>query len=302
MAFQHMDATKFQSLDQYLSEKRELHLKHLERHMKELSNNINLSGNMEDIELDEEDEGVREKELIAKILENRSTYQDISVDLPISHDIFCPILDSVERRQKLAECAGLAEQDLDLSESAEIEEICKSRGVCGCTCKEKGIACKSDTCACFSNGIGCQQERPRFPCSCILKWCKNPHGMKRFDTKGVIGHLKEVLSLSKINGVDFRSKVLDTEEQLKTNKRKSSPRRKYKNKRKKVTSTAPTSTQKLASYGKSLRSNSKLAPTVIQEQIKRTESKQTLSPTSSQSTTSSQELSQQIAVNLISQL
>ncbi len=324
MSLQHIDSKKFTSLDDYLMQKRELHLKHLEKKCKEISV-LNISGNIED-ELETSDDGSQDREQIMYILENRNKYQNIDTDLPISSDIFCPVLDSDERRQKLLECSGLTSDDFDSEESRDIIDIYNSRDVCGCSCKEKGAACNRDTCSCYANGIGCQQEKFKFPCSCTLKWCKNPNGMKRFDTKGVSNHLKKVLIAGNSYGEDFDKVKKDVCDEVNIKKRKSSPRRKFTNKRKKkatiliVTPNTDQDQVQFSSISKSLRSNSKKAALIKIEKTQselvsksplpppppKLEEQQTLSPTSSQSSSSStfsQELAQKpLSVNLINQL
>jgi hypothetical protein len=328
MSFEHIDSKKFNSLDEYLAKKRESHLKHLEKQIKEI-NNLNISGNIEDIELDVGEDVAQERDVIIHILENRTKYQNIDNELPISNDIFCPILEPYERRQKLFECSGLTEDEIDIDETREIDEIVESRKVCGCSCKEKGIACQRETCSCYANGIGCQQEKFKFPCSCTLKWCKNPNGMKRFDTKSVSNHLKKVLSAGKSYGEDlFNTGTIKKEvsNEVNVKKRKSSPRRKYTNKRKKKTEVIVTTTPNsedqdlLSSISKSLRSNSKrvasskieknepitkseipsfspLVPNMLE--LEQQKEQQAVSPSSSQSSIFSQE---PISVNLINQL
>jgi hypothetical protein len=146
-------------------------------------------------ELNNEDQDYIKK--INDILSKKDVYEsDINSELPISSDIFCPILSPNERISKLAEF-GYSESDLDLSESNEIFDIKQARIVnVGCKCKQMNMVCgeNGDLCSCASNGIQCQLDKTRFPCECTLKKCKNPFGIKRFDQKTVIKHKMTVLS------------------------------------------------------------------------------------------------------------
>ncbi len=77
---------------------------------------------------------------ILKIVSNKSDYEDINVDLPISSDLFSPILNAEQRVAKLVE-EGYSESDIDNDESLEILEIQESREVVGCKCGQSGLSC-----------------------------------------------------------------------------------------------------------------------------------------------------------------
>jgi hypothetical protein len=234
MSLGHIETKNFETLDEYETNKRQDHLIILEKRHNELNvESLSLSEKSFE-ELKIHDAESQEKDRIRQILENREKFLDISVDLPDFADLFCPILSVDDRRQKLIECSDLAEEDFDANESKENEAIHLSRQVCGCSCKEKGIACQSETCSCFLNGIGCEQKKTRFPCSCILKYCKNPNGMKRFDFKAITSNLNKVLDLYKKNGLDFQT-TNEEEHGLvkKTTKRKRLSKNKFTTKRKK---------------------------------------------------------------------
>ncbi len=59
-------------------------------------------------------------------------------------------------------------------------------------------------CSCYANGIGCQVDKPRYPCHCTVKNCKNPFGLKRFNQQAVFKHLQTTLN-------KFRNGTLTTE-------------------------------------------------------------------------------------------
>jgi len=131
---------------------------------------------------------------ILNIVSKREEYEDIEVDLPINMDLFCPILSPAERRAKLIE-AGLIEDQIDPTESNEILEILESREHTGCICSKYGLDCgpENEFCSCYVNGIGCQIDKPRYPCHCTAKKCKNPNGLKRFNQKAVLMHCQQIL-------------------------------------------------------------------------------------------------------------
>ena len=178
MNYKHSHIEKFETLDDYFKFKRRVHLNKLEKELNQVTN--------ENEELDNEDKDYINK--INEILNKKNVYEnDINIDLPISSDVFCPILSPNERINKLAEF-GYSTSDLDLTESNEILDIKQARIVnVGCKCKQMNMVCGE-------NGIQCQLDKTRFPCECTLKKCKNPNGIKRFDQKTVVKHRMTVLS------------------------------------------------------------------------------------------------------------
>ena len=187
MNYKHSHIEKFETLDDYFKFKRSVHLNKLEKELNQVTN--------ENEELDNEDKDYINK--INEILNKKNVYEnDINIDLPISSDVFCPILSPNERINKLAEF-GYSTSDLDLTESNEILDIKQARIVnVGCKCKQMNMVCgeNGDLCSCAANGIQCQLDKTRFPCECTLKKCKNPNGIKRFDQKTVVKHRMTVLS------------------------------------------------------------------------------------------------------------
>ena len=77
---------------------------------------------------------------ILRIVSNRSDYEHIDIELPVSSDIFSPILSAEERNAKLIE-EGHSESDIDKNESKEILEIQESRETVGCKCGQYGLSC-----------------------------------------------------------------------------------------------------------------------------------------------------------------
>ena len=200
MAFNHTERQNFRTIDDFMVHKRKDHLSRLELEAKHDENELK-SYDLVSAFLDTPDKAspmndsaIEEKHKIITVVNNKDLFASIDVELPVNMEIFCPILTPEERRKKLDECG--AAEPIDETEAAEINEIKKSRLVCGCRCKEMDMICgeNGDLCSCFANGISCQLDKIKYPCSCSIKRCKNPFGMKRFDAKGVIKHLQEVLS------------------------------------------------------------------------------------------------------------
>lgn len=77
---------------------------------------------------------------ILAVVSNKKNYESIDVDLPVSNDLFCPILNNAERYEKLFE-EGLSETEIDKTEAEEIMEIHESREVTGCKCGQLGLEC-----------------------------------------------------------------------------------------------------------------------------------------------------------------
>jgi cysteine/serine-rich nuclear protein len=178
MTFKHTEKIVYQSLDHFSKYKRNEHLNKLEDFK---ANNEN------DKQDPEECDEFSSKVMF--VLNDKSAYENHEVEFPANMDlIFCPILSPDKRRSKLIE----NEQEIDEEESGEILDIRKSRLVCGCQCKDS--ICNKETCSCYANGIQCQLDRSKYPCSCLIKKCNNPNGLKKFDLHSVIKRSKQVLS------------------------------------------------------------------------------------------------------------
>ena len=249
MSFHHTSFKQFDSLDDFFKYKRKKHLSKLEEISKDIKSKLNENDtiNMDkskdktklDIVEDEEDEEFNQK--IFDILLNKSQYEDHNVALPINMDIFCPILDPLERRNKLSE---FGKGVVDESESVEINEIRVSREDCGCKCSKVGflLCADNESCPCYGNGIGCQIDKTKFPCGCTLKRCKNPFGLKRFDMAAVRKHQQKILNSNTINDNDDLSNPNDepkkkakvTEKKTKKRKSKKSNYSAPQNKRRKI--------------------------------------------------------------------
>lgn len=192
MKFNHECVETFSSLDQYLKYKRKCDLDKLENYLNSKSqpSSTDLSVNVNELQV--------KMEKLKSVLENKKYYEEnVDLELNIDPDILCPILNTTERKEKLFEC-GVDLADLDAQStadgskgSADENEIKNSRRVCGCQCK--GICGVDENCSCFANGINCQLDRIKFPCSCSVKRCHNPFGLKRFDFKSVMQHTKSIL-------------------------------------------------------------------------------------------------------------
>lgn len=87
-----------------------------------------------------------------------------------------------ERRRRMLQRSGyVIENDSVLAD----HNIRLNREHCGCTCQ--GI-CYPETCACYTNGIGCQVDRLSFPCGCQRDQCWNPNGRTSFNVERVKNH------------------------------------------------------------------------------------------------------------------
>lgn len=192
MSFKHSHTLEFNQIEDYLKFKRKNHLEKLDEEKEKILLDLNVEllseSDFFDLDSDLDDESRK----IIEITSNKEQFENINIDLPINMDLFCPILNPIERRDKLTECGVI---EIDESESKEIKQIKKSREICGCKCTQLGVQCgTNELCTCFSNGIGCQLDKTKFPCDCTVRKCKNPFGLKRFDQKSVLKHYKEVFS------------------------------------------------------------------------------------------------------------
>ncbi|KAK3723309.1 hypothetical protein QZH41_003994 [Actinostola sp. cb2023] len=81
-------------------------------------------------------------------------------------------------------------------EEKDCMEIRLSRILCGCTC---GDVCDPLTCECSLNGIGCQVDYGKYPCSCVKAGCKNVCGRRQYDPSVVRRHYYE--TFTELNGI-----------------------------------------------------------------------------------------------------
>jgi hypothetical protein len=229
MEKKHYNLERYPSIDEYAKYKRKYHLDYLEEKLEE--NKFNLEMEESETEAEAEDDNEDEnseliKQQIYEIISNRIEYENsIDKDLPITSDIFCPQYTMLERRARLIR-AGIAE--FDESEAAEIAEIKNSRKICGCNCNAVGLVCGPLTsldpktgkqiCSCWENGIPCQIDASKYPCSCSIARCQNTFGKKRFNIAAVIKHCKSVLKRERNKNSDNppekgKKKVLIEEEE-----------------------------------------------------------------------------------------
>ncbi|RNA18618.1 cysteine serine-rich nuclear 3 [Brachionus plicatilis] len=177
MEYFHNDYDSFLTQEEFLKFKRKLDLDRIQNFLNSTDSNELSPLNDEIID--------RAKEVLSK----RDYYEEnIEQDLAISADILCPILTVEQRIEKLIDM-GYDRDEIDIKESEDINLIRKSRLICGCSCSKMNMVCgeNGDLCSCFANGISCQIDRIKFPCSCSLKRCKNLNGMKRFNPKMLHG-------------------------------------------------------------------------------------------------------------------
>ena len=108
-----------------------------------------------------------------------------------------------ERRRRLLARSGFKiENDSVLIDN----NIRQQRELCGCDCQ--GI-CYPETCACHSNGIGCQVrpfrplsekngivqvDRLSFPCGCARNQCWNSFGRTSFNVERVKDHFYKTMT------------------------------------------------------------------------------------------------------------
>jgi len=178
MTFKHTEKIVYESLDHFSKYKRTEHLNKLEE----------FKANNENDKQDPDDYDEFSSKVMF-VLNDKSAYENHEVEFPANIDIiFCPILSPDKRRNKLIE----NEREIDEEESDEILAIRKSRLVCGCQCKDS--ICNKETCSCYLNGIQCQLDRSKYPCSCLIKKCNNPNGLKKFDLQSVVKRSKQVLT------------------------------------------------------------------------------------------------------------
>ena len=151
---------------------------------------------------------------INAILQNKDFYEtNVDAHLEVNADIMCPILSTKQRLELLENL----ELEIDLNESAEIKSINESREVCGCLCGKFNLVCgdpDNDMCTCVQNGIMCQLDRFRYPCCCTVKKCKNPLGFKKFNCARVIEHYKNVLHTNVDERLEIEALQKAVEEKL----------------------------------------------------------------------------------------
>ena len=177
MAYVHTYEEKY-TVEEYLNYKRKIHLDIVENEKaakKILIENFKYANNIPNDDAKDID------------LKTNKILLDVNRDLPINSELFCPILTPTERARIIRSNTNTG---IDETESHEIKSIRKSRETCGCSCKQ---ACLKETCSCILNGIGCQLDKSKFPCSCSFRRCENPCGFKKFDVNSVRKHYDKVL-------------------------------------------------------------------------------------------------------------
>lgn len=87
-------------------------------------------------------------------------------------------------------------------EEKDCMEIRLSRVVCGCSC---GDICEPQSCECSLNGIGCQVDYGKYPCSCEKNSCGNMFGRKHYDPSVVRRHYYE--TFTRMNGLAINVEV-----------------------------------------------------------------------------------------------
>ena len=93
---------------------------------------------------------------------------------------------SQNARESILKAAGV--RRILKGEERDCKEIRQSRVTCGCDC---GDVCLPETCECTLNGIDCQVDFDRFPCSCQTNSCHNGNGRKEYDLSAINKHYSE---------------------------------------------------------------------------------------------------------------
>lgn len=99
-----------------------------------------------------------------------------------------------KKRKNLLKKAGVMR--IFKKEEKDCMEIRLSRVLCGCSC---GDVCEPVSCECSLNGIGCQVDYGKYPCSCEKNSCKNIIGRRQYDPAVVRRHYYE--TFTKMNGL-----------------------------------------------------------------------------------------------------
>jgi hypothetical protein len=143
MTYKHEHNEKY-TIDEYLHFKRRIHLEIIE---KEKTAKKILIENFKSLnKISDEVINLKTNEILL----------DITKDLPINNELFCPILTPQQRTRIIK---SVTNNCVDDQESEEIKTIRKSREICGCSCRG---ACLKETCSCFINEIGCQIGKYNF--------------------------------------------------------------------------------------------------------------------------------------------
>ena len=100
----------------------------------------------------------------------------------------------LKARRKLLRISGV--KRILKQEEDDCMQLRLSRIICGCNC---GDICYPETCQCSLNGIGCQVDYGRFPCSCLPNGCQNFNGRKQYDPSTIEKHYSE--TFTKLNGL-----------------------------------------------------------------------------------------------------
>ena len=94
-----------------------------------------------------------------------------------------------QSRQDLLRMAGV--KRILKKEEADCKDLRLSRVFCGCRC---GKICYPEKCECIENGINCQSDFGRFPCSCLPNGCQNLNGRRAYNLSDVQKHYSETLA------------------------------------------------------------------------------------------------------------
>lgn len=95
----------------------------------------------------------------------------------------------IKARRKLLRISGV--KRILKQEEDDCMQLRLSRIICGCNC---GDICYPETCQCSLNGIGCQVDYGRFPCSCSPDGCQNLNGRKQYDPSTIEKHYSETFT------------------------------------------------------------------------------------------------------------
>ena len=105
---------------------------------------------------------------------------------------FAPIPQTT--RRSLLKTSGV--KRIVKKEDTDCTQLRLSRALCGCRC---GNICYPETCECILNGINCQADFGRFPCSCLPNGCQNSNGRRQYDPSVVQKHYFD--TFTRVNGL-----------------------------------------------------------------------------------------------------
>lgn len=134
--------------------------------------------------------GMETKHCYVETIDLCSTMDDVLLNDKAKQVVSIP----QKKRKNLLKKAGVMR--IFKKEEKECMEIRLSRVLCGCSC---GDVCEPQSCECSLNGIGCQVDYGKYPCSCEKNSCKNINGRRQYEPGVVRRHYYE--TFTKLHGI-----------------------------------------------------------------------------------------------------